>query len=150
MAGRLDQIEQFLQDSLGHAFLAARPDLPYAVSRILLGIGLPDSSMTAIWHHLDSFLFNVIYNTTNKQMLLIMDDRRKIRATEDMITDLADRLLSLTYASAVPTPELEDQLYDLSRNGSFSAMRTLLEKYHPGDAEREMIVRVLRENHQLH
>jgi hypothetical protein len=29
-------------------------------------------------------------------------------------------------------------------------MRTLLEKYHPGDAEREMIVRVLRENHQLH
>ena len=150
MAGRLEQIEQFLRDSLGRAFLAARPDLPYAVSRIMLGIGLPDSSLTAIWHRLDSFLFNVIYNTTNKQMLLIMDDRRKIRATEDMITDLADRLLALRYASAVPTPELEAQLYDLSRNGSFSAMRTLLEKYHPSDAEREMILRVLRENHQLH
>lgn len=150
MAGRLDQIEQFLQDSLGHAFLAARPDLPYAVSRILLGIGLPDSSMTAIWHRLDSFLFNVIYNTTNKQMLLIMDDRRIFRATEDMISDLADRLLALKYASAVPTPELEEQLYDLSRNGSYSAMRTLLEKYHPGEAEREMILRVLTENHQLH
>ncbi len=150
MAGRLDQIELILEGTLGRAFLAARPDLPYSVNRILLGIGTPDSSFTALWHRLDSFLFNTIYNTTNKQMLLIMDDHRIIRATEDMITDLADRLLALNYASAAPAPELEAQLYDLSRNGSYCAMHILLEKYHPADDDREMLLRVLRENNQLH
>ncbi|MBQ9009632.1 MAG: hypothetical protein IJ088_09920 [Clostridia bacterium] len=150
MSGRLDQIEHLLAECLGRAFLIARPDLPYSVNRILLGIGWADSSLTAIWHRLDSFLFNTIYNTTNKQMLLIQDDHRKIRATEDMITDLADRLVALTYVSSNPSPELENQLYDLSRNGSYCAMRLLLEKYHPTDDEREMILRVLRENNQLH
>ncbi len=149
MAGRLEQIEQFINANLGHAFLRANPELPYAINRILMGIGSPDASLTTLWHSLDSLLFNTIYNTTNRTMLLIMDDRTTMRATEGFITDLADRLLAITYCHQTQTPELEDQLYDLSRNGSYSAMRELLARYNPTGIEREMLMRVLEENDQF-
>ena len=149
MAGRLEQIEQFINENLGHAFLRANPELPFAINRILHGIGSPDASLTTLWHRLDSLLFNTIYNTTSHSMMLIMDDRKTRRATEDFITDLADRLLAITYCNQPQTPDLEDRLYDLSRNGSYSAMRELLARYNPTGMEREMLLRVLEENDQF-
>ncbi|MBQ8095238.1 MAG: hypothetical protein IJ242_16925 [Clostridia bacterium] len=149
MTGRLEQIEHFLLKNLGHAFFQVNPDLAYSANRILLGVGAEDTSLTTIWHRLDSFLFNTIYNTTSHTMLLIMDDHQTMRATEAFITDLADRLLALFYSDQPQSSELEAQLYDLSRNGSFSAMRELLARYNPAGIEREMIVRVLEENGQL-
>ncbi|MBR1708004.1 MAG: hypothetical protein IJ719_04125 [Clostridia bacterium] len=148
MSVRLDEIERFLLANLGRAFLVVNPDMPYAVSRILLG-SPGESSMAIIWERLDSYLFNIIYTTTSRTMLLIMDDQTQVRVTQASITEMADQLVSFMYRNATPNRMLEEQLYDLSRAGSFCAMQELLSKYQPPQEEREMIERILRENGRM-
>ena len=68
------------------------------------------------------------------------------RITEAQITALADDLVSLLYLDQSHTHDLQAQLYDLSRSGSFCAMRELLAHYSLSEDERDMLKRILSEN----
>ena len=82
-------------------------------------------------------------------MLVLAKDGRRVRVTTDQVRDLADRLLALVYEDAPVTPQMQDMLFDFSREGSFSAMRVLAKRYPLDEFEREYLIRVLEENHQL-
>ena len=145
MATRLEAIEATLRGIWGEALLLLAPDLPYIANRVLVRYGRTDDSLPALLDRLDSQLFNAVYLATGGRMTA--PDGRRI--TTEGVRDMADRLLSLCYRDARPSPVLEDALYDLARTGSFAAMRELLARYELGAEEREQILRVLRENGEL-
>ena len=131
MPGRLDQIESMLKARLGSALLASCPELVYAVSGILFRFLRTSDSLSALWRQLDSTLFNTVF-----------------QATGEMLRDLADRLLALAYRRMDVSPTLTDALYDLSRAGSFAAMRELVSRFPMDENERAWIIQMLRENGQ--
>ena len=123
MPGRLDQIESMLKARLGSALLASCPELVYSVSGILFRFLRTSDSLS-------------------------LDDGRSILATGEMLRDLADRLLALAYRRMDVSPTLTDALYDLSRAGSFAAMRELVSRFPMDENERAWIIQMLRENGQ--
>ena len=143
MPGRLDQIESMLRARLGSALLASCPELVYAVSGILFRFLRTSDSLSALWRQLDSTLFNTVFQATGGKMRVTLDDGRSILATGEMLRDLADRLLALAVS-----PTLTDALYDLSRAGSFAAMRELVSRFPMDENERAWIIQMLRENGQ--
>ena len=82
------------------------------------------------------------------RMRVTLDDGRSILATGEMLRDLADRLLALAYRRMDVSPTLTDALYDLSRAGSFAAMRELVSRFPMDENERAWIIQMLRENGQ--
>ncbi len=148
MPGRLDQIESMLRARLGSALLASCPELVYAVSGILFRFLRTSDSLSALWRQLDSTLFNTVFQATGGRMRVTLDDGRSILATGEMLRDLADRLLALAYRRMDVSPTLTDALYDLSRAGSFAAMRELVSRFPMDENERAWIIQMLRENGQ--
>lgn len=150
MSGRLDQIEQLLRPQLGSALLACCPDLIYTVNAQLVRFMRTDDTLAALWRKIDSALFNAVYTGTQRSMVVLLDDGvTRIRVTSDQLRDLSDRLLALAYARLDVSPTLQSALFDLSREGSFAAMRELIARF-PLDAfDREWITQVLTENNQL-
>ena len=148
MSGRLDRIEAMLREALGDALIDRCSDMVYNVNQTLVRFGRTQDTLSTLLVKLDSSLFNAIYLGTERTML-VLNQGRRMRVTTDQIRDLADRLLALVYEDAAPTPELQALLFDFSREGSFSAMRVLAQRYPLDEFEREYLIRVLRENHQL-
>ena len=150
MSGRLDQIEQLLRPQLGSALLACCPDLIYTVNAQLVRFMRTDDTLAALWRKIDSALFNAVYTGTQRSMVVLLDDGvTRIRVTSDQLRDLSDRLLALAYARLDVSPTLQSALFDLSREGSFAAMRELIARF-PLDAfDREWITQVLTETNQL-
>ena len=138
MPGRLDQIEGMLKTNLGSALLAACPDLVYTVSGILYRFLRTPDSLPALWVQVDSALFNTVFQATGGSIL----------ATGEMLRDLADRLLALAYRRMDVSPTLTDALYDLSRAGSYAAMRELVSRFPMDENERAWIMQMLEENGQ--
>ena len=94
-------------------------------------------------------MFNAVYLGTDRTMLVVRQGVR-MRVTTDQIHELADRLLALVYEDAPVTPQMQDALFDFSREaGSFAAMRVLANRYPLDEFEREYLLRVLEENKQL-
>ena len=150
MSGRLDQIEQLLRPQLGSALLACCPDLIYTVNAQLVRFMRTDDTLAALWRKIDSALFIAVYTGTQRSMVVLLADGvTRIRVTSDQLRDLSDRLLALAYARLDVSPTLQSALFDLSREGSFAAMRELIARF-PLDAfDREWITQVLTENNQL-
>ncbi len=148
MPGRLDEIENMLRSCLGGTALRANPELVYAVNTLLMRFLRTPDSLCVLWHKLDSMLFNTVYLITGGTMVITKDDGQRVRVTSEQIRDLADRLLALSYRFMNVSPTLEDALYDLSRNGSYAAMRELTARYPMDDMERRCILQVLEENGQ--
>lgn len=149
MPGRLDQIEELLRPALGGELLARCPELIYAVNAQLVRFLRTQDTPAALWRKIDSELFNAVYIGTGRSMVVTLDSGARVRVTSDGIHELADRLLSLAYASKSPNSLLQDALFDLAREGSFAAMRTLLERYPIDGFDREWLTQVLSENDQL-
>ena len=133
---------------LGSALLASCPELVYSVSGILFRFLRTSDSLSALWRQLDSTLFNTVFQATGGRMRVTLDDGRSILATGEMLRDLADRLLALAYRRMDVSPTLTDALYDLSRAGSFAAMRELVSRFPMDENERAWIIQMLRENGQ--
>lgn len=149
MPGRLDQIEELLRPVLGGELLGRCPELIYAVNAQLVRFLRTQDTPPVLWRRIDSELFNAIYAGTGRSMVVTLDSGARVRVTSDRIRDLADRLLALAYASKRPDPVLQDALFDLAREGSFAAMRTLLSRYPVEDFDREWLSQVLLENGQM-
>lgn len=149
MPGRLDQIETTLRGTLGSAFVMAHPAIVYNVDHILMRFWRTGESLPVLCRRLDSMLFNEVFDATASAMRLILDDGRVRLITSEMIADLADRLLAIAYAHKEPNAALQDALFDFAREGSFSAMRTLLARYPLDEGERAFIAQILAENNQL-
>ncbi|MDO5298644.1 MAG: hypothetical protein Q4F18_04400 [Clostridia bacterium] len=149
MPGRLDQIESMLRTKLGGALLARCPEMVYTVNQILVRFGRTDIPLATLWRQLDSALFNAIYLGTGRTMVVTLDDGRRARISSELIRDLSDRLLALSYARMDVSPSLQDALFDFSREGSFAAMRALVARFPLDEFERSCIVQVLEENGQL-
>ncbi len=147
MSSRLQQISELITCHCGSDFLERNDDIPHQVYRILLKAERKEISYVILWNRLDSLLFNSLYQYTHESMLVPWGSGMR-RVTSNEILDLADRLLSISYAEHPYDPLLQDQLYDLSRNGSFAAMRTLLSRYPLDEDEKQMIAQVLIENQQ--
>ena len=148
MPGRLDRIEAMLRETLGDALIDRCGDMVYNVNQTLVRFGRTQDTLPMLFKMLDSSLFNAVYLGTERTMLVINQGRR-VRVTTDQIRDLADRLLALVYADAPVTPQLQDALFDFSREGSFAAMRVLAKRYPLDEFEREYLLRVLEETQQL-
>lgn len=149
MPGRLDQIESMLRTKLGGALLARCPEMVYTINQILVRFGRTDIPLATLWRQLDSALFNAIYLGTGRTMVVTLDDGRRARISSELIRDLSDRLLALSYARMDVSPSLQDALFDFSREGSFAAMRALVARFPLDEFERSCIVQVLEENGQL-
>lgn len=149
MPGRLDQIEGLLRPALGGELLARCPELIYAVNAQLVRFLRTQDAPASLWNRIDSELFNAIYTGTGRSMVVTLDSGARMRVTSDQIRELADRLLALAYADRTPHPLLQDALFDLAREGSFAAMRTLLARYPVEGFDREWLTQVLTENGQL-
>ena len=148
MPGRLDQIEGMLKTNLGSALLAACPDLVYTVSGLLFRFMRTSDSLALLWQKLDSALFNSVYQATGGKMRVTLDNGEKRLVTSDMLRDLSDRLLALSYARMDVSPTLTDALFDLSREGSFAAMRELVRRFPLDEIDRKWLLQVLEENGQ--
>lgn len=148
MSGRLDEIENMLRSCLGSTALSANPELVYAVNHILMRFLRTPDSLCVLWRKLDSMLFNTVYLITGGSMVITRDDGQRTRITSEQIRDLADRLLALSYSRMSVSPTLEEALYDLSRNGSYAAMRELTARFPMDDTEKRCILQVLEENGQ--
>lgn len=148
MPGRIDRIEAILRETLGDALIDRCPDMVYNVNQTLVRFGRTQDTLSSLFRMLDSSLFNTVYMGTDRTMLVVNQGRR-MRVTTDQIRDLSDRLLALVYENAPVTQQLQDALFDFSREGSLSAMRVLAERYPLDQFEREYLLRVLEENQQL-
>ena len=91
---------------------------------------------------------DLVYTATGGKMRVTLDDGRSILATGEMLRDLADRLLALAYRRMDVSPTLTDALYDLSRAGSYAAMRELVSRFPMDENERAWIMQMLEENGQ--
>ncbi len=147
--GKLHSIEQEISSRWGSAFLKGSPGLVYDIRALLVRAGHAEESMITLWNQLDSLLFNTLYQFTEQKMVITKDDGTRRLVTSSEVRDLADRLLALSYTDRAPTPLLQDRLYDLSSQESFAAMRDLYQRFPIDENDRQMIYRILEENHQL-
>lgn len=148
MPGRLDRIETMLRAQLGSAFLARCPELAYGVNQLLVRFMRTDATLSTLWAQIDSLLFNAIYTGTDKTMVVVLDDGKRMRIRGEAIRDLADRLLALSYEKLPVSPSVQDALFDFAREGSFAAMRELVRRFPMDEFERGCYEQVLRENGQ--
>lgn len=149
MPGRLEQVEHTLHAALGRcAALAACPELAYTVNELLFRFMRTSDSLALLWQKLDSALFNSVYQATGGKMRVTLDNGEKRLVTSDMLRDLSDRLLALSYARMDVSPTLTDALFDLSREGSFAAMRELVRRFPLDEIDRKWLLQVLEENGQ--
>lgn len=148
MPGRLEQVERMLHENLGGALLKACPELAYTVNEILFRFMRTPDSLAVLWKKLDSTLFNSVYQATGGRMRVILDNGQRVFVTEGMLSDLSDRILALSYARMDVTPMLTDALFDLSREGSFAAMRELVRRFPIDEMDKKWILQVLEENGQ--
>ena len=114
MPGRLEQVEHTLHAALGGALLGACPELAYTVNELLFRFMRTSDSLALLWQKLDSALFNSVYQATGGKMRVTLDNGEKRLVTSDMLRDLSDRLLALSYARMDVSPTLTDALFDLS------------------------------------
>ena len=149
MPGRLEEIENMLTPALGSALLRRSPELIYTVNAQLVRFRRTEDSPSVLWRRLDSALFNAVYLGTERSMVVLLDDGRRVRVTSDALRDLADRLLALAYAHMDASEALQSALFDLAREGSFAAMRELLSRFPLEDFDRAWITQVLEENGQF-
>ena len=148
MAGRLERTQALLRARLGSQLLSACPELPFTVNELTMRFGRTQDGASALWRRIDSVLFNAVFTATGRTMLVKLDDGKTSRVTNESIRDLSDRLLSLAYDQKSPTAALRDALFDLSREGSFAAMRQLLSRFELDASERAYIEQILSENEQ--
>ena len=148
MAGRLERTDELLRTGLGGETLALCPELPYAVNRLAMYFGRTADSPTVLLRRIDSEIFNAVYAVTRGSMLVRLDDGRVARVSAAQIRDLADRLLALAYEDKRENEVLRDALFDLSRAGSFAAMRVLCARFSLDEEERAYLTQVLIENDQ--
>lgn len=149
MAGRLDQIENLLRPHVGSALLSRCPELVYSVNQILVRFMRTDATLSDLLAQMDSLLFNTIYIGTDRSMVVLLDDGRRVRVTSDGIRDLADRALALAYTGKEASSVLQDILFDFAREGSYAAMRDLLARFPLDQFDRGWLTQVLSENNQL-
>ena len=149
MAGRLDQIEALLRPHVGSALLGRCPELVYGVNQILVRFMRTDATLSDLLAQMDSLLFNTIYIGTDRSMVVLLDDGRRVRVTSDNIRDLADRVLALAYTGKEANSVLQDILFDFAREGSYAAMRDLLARFPLDSFDRGWLTQVLEENDQL-
>lgn len=148
MPGRLEQVEHTLHAALGGALLGACPELAYTVNELLFRFMQHKRQPCAALQKLDSALFNSVYQATGGKMRVTLDNGEKRLVTSDMLRDLSDRLLALSYARMDVSPTLTDALFDLSREGSFAAMRELVRRFPLDEIDRKWLLQVLEENGQ--
>ena len=148
MPGRLEQVEHTLHAALGGALLGACPELAYTVNELLFRFMRTSDSLALLWQKLDSALFNSVYQATGGKMRVTLDNGEKRLVTSDMLRDLSDRLLALSYARMDVSPTLTDALFDLSREGSFAAMRELVRRFPLDEIDRKWLLQVLEGNGQ--
>jgi len=149
MAGRLDQIENLLRPHVVTALISRCPELIYIVPHILVRFMRTDATLSALLAQMDSLLFNTIYIGTDRSMVVLLDDGRRVRITSDGIRDLADRALALAYTGKEANSVLQDILFDFAREGSYAAMRDLLARFPLDEFDRGWLTQVLHENNQL-
>lgn len=149
MAGRLDQIENLLRPYVGSALLERCPELVYSVNQILVRFLRTDATLSTLLGQMDSLLFNTVYIGSDRSMVVLLDNGRRVRVTSDNIRDLADRLLSLAYTGKAVSSVLQDILFDFAREGSYAAMRDLLARFPLDSFDRGWLTQVLEENNQL-
>ena len=149
MAGRLDQIENLLRPHVGTALISRCPELIYSINQILVRFMRTDATLSALLTQMDSLLFNTIYIGTDRSMVVLLDDGRRVRITSDGIRDLADRALALAYTGKEANSVLQDILFDFAREGSYAAMRDLLARFPLDEFDRGWLTQVLHENNQL-
>ena len=149
MAGRLERIEGMLRARLGKQTLELCPELAYAVNRLVLQFGRAADSPAALLDKLDSLVFNTVFSATGGTMLISTDGGGAARLSGAQIRDLADRLLALAYEDKGESEALRDALFDLSREGSFAAMRALCARFSLDGEDRAFLTQVLIENNQL-
>lgn len=149
MAVRVDQVESMLRAHLGAAFVSRCPALTYEVNAILVRFGRTQDTLPKLYAEIDSLLFNTIYLATEKSMTVWLSEDRSVRITSDGIRDLADRLLALAYRGKDANSLLQDTLFDFAREGSYAAMRELLERFELDAFDRAWLTQVLAENNQL-
>ena len=147
MAGRLERIEDMLRARLGEETLALCPELAYAVNRLVLQFSRTADSPAALLDKIDSLIFNAVFSATGRTMLVRIDGRTT-RLSGAQIRDLADRLLALAYEDKGESEALRDALFDLSREGSFAAMRALCARFALDEEDRAFLTQVLVENNQ--
>ena len=148
MPGRLERTENLLRERLGGGLLRACPELPFTVNELTMRFGRTQDAPGVLWRRIDSAIFNAVYGATQGTMLVELDSGRSARVTSEGIRDLSDRLLSLAYDQKNATPTLRDALFDLSREGSYAAMRELLSRFALEPSERAFIEQILTENEQ--
>ena len=146
--GRLERTENLLRERLGSALVRACPELPFTVNELTMRFGRTQDAPGVLWRRIDSAIFNAVYAATQGTMLVQLDDGRAARITSEGVRDLSDRLLSLSYDQKAATPALRDALFDLSREGSYAAMRELLSRFELEPSERAFIEQILAENEQ--
>jgi len=149
MAGRLDQIENLLRPHVGTALISRCPELIYSINQILVRFMRTDATLSALLTQMDSLLFNTVYIGTDRSMVVLLDDGRRVRITSDGIRDLADRALALAYTGKEANTVLQDILFDFAREGSYAAMRDLLARFPLDEFDRGWLTQVLHENNQL-
>ena len=148
MPGRLERTEELLRAQLGTELLKACPELPFTVNELTMRFGRTQDGPGVLWRRIDSVIFNAVFTATARTMLVHLDSGRAARITSESIRDLSDRLLALSYEQKSATPALRDALFDLSREGSFAAMRELLSRFDLDASERAFIEQILSENEQ--
>lgn len=149
MPGRLETIESTLKHHLGSALVSRHADLIYGVNQILVRFLHSRYTLKELRQQMDSLLFNVISEDSFRTMVVVMDDGKRVRLSNDAISEMADRVMSLSYALREPSAEIRDALFDDSREGSFAAMRELAARYPLEPSVREWLLEVLEENDQL-
>ena len=149
MAGRLDQIENLLRPHVGSALLERCPELVYSVNQILVRFLRTDATLSTLLGQMDSLLFNTVYIGTDRSMVVLLDNGKRVRVTSDNIRDLADRVLALAYTGKEANSVLQDILFDFAREGSYAAMRDLLARFPLDSFDRGWLTQVLEENDQL-
>ena len=133
---------------LGGETLALCPELTYAVNRFVLQFGRTADSPSALLDRIDSLIFNAVFSATGGTMLVKIDGGGTTRLSGAQIRDLADRLLALAYEDKSESQALRDALFDLSREGSFAAMRALCARFSLDEEDRAFLSQVLIENNQ--
>ena len=148
MAGKIDQIEHMLRMTLGEDVLLRCPDLAYTVNQSLVRFMRTGATLSQLAAQIDSAVFNAVYIATGGTMVVTLSCGRRVRIAAAFISDLADRLLALSYCSLPVSPSVQEALYDFSREGSFASMRELVRRFPMDDQERAYYMQVLRENGQ--
>jgi len=149
MPGRLETIELTLARHLGSAFISRQPDLVYSVNQILVRFLHSRFTLSELHQQMVQLLTDAISADTFRSMVLVLDDGSRVRLSEEELSEIADRVLALSYTLRPTSSEIQDALFDFSREGSFCAMRELAARYPLEPSVREWLLEVLAENDQL-